>query len=123
MKGQKLFVRPMEADDASRVREFLDRESPESNSPAAALIGKLVGELVAVLSIEIGDERIGIVDLVVARELRKKRIGRVMIDELQALAAKIDRKELVMMCDGPAGFLQRVGFEAGDGGMVRRALR
>jgi N-acetylglutamate synthase-like GNAT family acetyltransferase len=110
MKGQKLFVRPMEKDDLPAVQTFLARESPTSVIPSAALLGKLVGELVAVLAMEITAEAVAIRDLVVARELRRKRIGRFMIDELHALAAKIDRTCLVMDCEAPAGFLQRVGF-------------
>jgi N-acetylglutamate synthase-like GNAT family acetyltransferase len=112
MRGQKLFVRPMETDDVQTVEQFLARESPASVTPRSALLGKLVGELVAVLAMEITADSVAIHNLVVARDLRKKRIGRFMLDELQMLASKVDRDRLVMRCDAPAGFLQRVGFSA-----------
>jgi|SRR5579859_4492297 len=123
MKGQKLFVRPMEAADAEAVAEFLARESPVSPSPRAALLGKLVGNLVAVLAIDVTDDSVAIRDLVVARDLRRKRIGQFMIDELYALAAKMDREQLVLECGGPKEFLERAGFFKDGERMVRRVKR
>jgi len=110
MKGQKLFVRPMEATDAPAVAEFLRRESPGTPPPDSALLGKLVGELVAVLAMEITAEAVAIRNLVVAHDLRRKRIGRFMIDELQSLALKMDRNRIEVKCEAPEGFLQRMGF-------------
>lgn len=123
MKGQKLFVRPMDDGDAAAVREFFDRESPASPLPDAALVGKLVGDLVAVLAIGVTDEAVEIRDFVVARDVRKKRIGRFMIEELYALAAKMDRGRLVVQCDVPDEFLRRVGFAEEGERMVRRVER
>lgn len=123
MKGQKLFVRPMEAEDARDVADFLARESPASPVPSTALIGKLVGEVAAVLSVEFTAASVEIRDFVVAQPLRKKRIGRFMIEELYALAAKLDKQSLVMMCDGPADFMKRVGFAREGETMVRRVVR
>lgn len=123
MKGQKLFVRPMDDGDAAAVREFLDRESPDSPTPTAALLGKLVGDLVAIVAMQITAESVEIHDLVVARDVRKKRIGRFMIDELYALAAKMDRARLVIQCNVPDEFLRRVGFAEEDQKMVRRVAR
>ena len=120
MKGQKLFVRPMEATDAPAVRDFLLRESPGTSPPDSALLGKLVGDLVAVLAMEITAESVAIRNLVVAHDLRRKRIGRFMIDELHSLAAKMDRDRIVFQCDAPQGFLQRVGFSKDEQIMVRR---
>lgn len=120
MRGQKLFVRPMEAGDRPAVVEFLAREAPEIPPPEVALLGKLVGELVAVLEMEITADSVSLRNLVVAHDLRRKRIGRFMIDELHALAAKIDRDRIVVGCVAPAGFLHRTGFSEDDDVMVRR---
>lgn len=113
----------METGDTAAVREFLARESPGSVLPASALVGKLVGDLVAVLAMEITQDSVAIRDLVVARDVRLKRIGRFMIDELHALAAKMDRDSVIVECTVPSGFLQRVGFADEGGRMVRRVVR
>lgn len=123
MRGQRLFVRPMEAADAESIRLFLETEGSGSATPTAALLGKLVGNLVAVLAMEVTPESVLIRDLIVARDFRRKRIGRFMLDELDALAAKMDRSLLVFECGAPPGFLQRVGFENDGGRMVRRVRR
>jgi len=57
----------------------------------------------------------------VARELRRKRIGRFLFDEAAMLADKIDRDRLVVLDDHGAGeFLRRVGFKVENGVFVRR---
>jgi GNAT superfamily N-acetyltransferase len=110
MKGQRLFVRPIDSSDAAAVTAFLSQYGTSAPSPACGLVGKLVGELVAVLTMEVTDNAIRVDDLVVALELRRKRIGRVMMSEVQALAVKMDRTRV----EAPRGrgdeFLQRVGF-------------
>lgn len=121
MRGQRLFVRPLEASDAEPVRLFLERESPSSPAPSSGLLGKLVGNLVAVLAIDVTADALIIRDLVVARDLRKKRIGRFMLDELVALASKMDRDWLVIGCEAPQEFRKRVGFDDQGKRMVKRA--
>jgi GNAT superfamily N-acetyltransferase len=120
MRGQRLFVRPIEAADGEEIRAFLGGAAP----PAAGLVGKLVGNLVAVLAMEVTPDAIRVDDLVVARELRRKRIGRVMLSELADLAAKMERDSLIVDLDGERTdakeFLSRVGFVEEDGRMVRR---
>ena len=118
MKGQKLFVRPIEASDAGAIRAFAAQfgGSPEARS---GLLGKLTGDLVAVLSMELEADAVRILDLVVAEELRRKRIGRVMVNELAALAAKLEREWLVADI-AHAEFLRRVGFIEECGVMKRR---
>jgi len=84
------------------------------------LIGKLVGDLVAVLAMEITTDAVHISDLFVARELRRKRIGRFMVDELARLAKKMDRDRLIV--DPPADareFFRRIGFDGNEQQMVR----
>jgi GNAT superfamily N-acetyltransferase len=122
VKGQKLFVRPIEAADADAVRAFAARHggSPDVRS---GLLGKLVGELVAVLAMDLEDDcirdSVRLVDLVVAEELRRKRVGRVMLNELAALAAKLDRNWLIADVKY-AEFLRQVGFTDDHGLMKRR---
>ena len=112
MRGQKLFIRPIEASDSTAIAAFLGEETGSPVLPACGLLGKLVGELVAVVAIHLTDNAIQIDNVVVARDLRRKRIGRYMVDEVEQLAAKMDRDRLVV--GEPAGaheFFQRTGFE------------
>jgi len=118
VKGQKLFVRPIDAADSDAIRAFAAQHGGPSN-PRSGLLGKLVGELVSVLSMDVEADAIRVVDLVVAEELRRKRVGRVMLNELAALAAKLERTWLVADMEN-AEFLQRVGFVEDDGVMKRR---
>ena len=111
MKGQKLFVRPIEESDHDAIRAFLARNSTTAAIPRCGLLGKLVGELVAVLAMEITGDGVRIDDLVVAEELRRKRIGRVMIAEAESIARKMDREWLY--AERSNEFLIRVGFEDG----------
>jgi GNAT superfamily N-acetyltransferase len=118
VKGQKLFVRPIEAGDAAVLRAFAAQHGGDP-APSAGLIGKLVGELAAILTMEIEADVIRIIDLVVAEELRRRRVARVMLNELAVLAASMKREWLVA---GGAHreFLERVGFHEADGLMRRR---
>jgi ribosomal protein S18 acetylase RimI-like enzyme len=123
VRGQKLFVRPLEPTDRDEVGAFLLLHSPASPVPSDGLLGKLVGNLAAVLSMEIAGADVRICDLVVAPELRRKRVGRVMVDELDALAAKMERSWLVVdPGDDAREFFRRVGF-AEDGSRMRRRVR
>lgn len=123
MRGQRLFVRPIETADQDAVRAFLATHGEAESAPETGLIGKLVGNLVAVLSMEVTPEAIRVNDLVVAAELRRKRIGRVMLIELADLAAKMERDWLVVERDGGREFLRRVGFVEEGERMVRRVGR
>lgn len=113
MKGQRLFVRAIETADHDAIRSFLHREDDPGVVPACGLLGKLVGELVAVLAMQITADAVEIDGMIVARDLRRKRIGRVMLLELEQLAAKMDRRRLVVRHtrEDQAEFLRRVGFE------------
>ena len=92
--------------------------------PECGLVGKLVGELVAVMSIRVTGDAIRIEDLLVAPELRRKRIGRVMLEELNGLAAKMERDWLIVEeARGASEFFKRVGFIESDNQMVRRVRR
>ena len=119
MRGQKLFVRPIEAADHDAIRLFLASHAPShAPVPTCGLVGKLLGDIVAVLSMEITGDAVRVDGLVVAKELRRKRIGRGMLAELDALAAKMEREWLIALSDHE--FLRRVGFSGND--VLRRAV-
>jgi GNAT superfamily N-acetyltransferase len=120
MRGLKLYIRPIETGDADAIRAFLGRHSASSSVPRCGLLGKLLGDVVAVLAMEITADAIRLDDLVVAKDLRRKHIGRGMLAELDALAAKIDREWIIARADHE--FLRRVGF-CGDGTLRRRVAR
>ena len=124
MRGQRLFIRPIESGDADSVRKFFAANAKDGEPPSLGLIGKLVGELVAVLAMEITADAVRIDDVFVARELRRKRIGRFMVDELAKLAKKMDRDRIVV--EPPADvreFFHRIGFEDDELQMMVRRLR
>jgi GNAT superfamily N-acetyltransferase len=124
MRGQRLFVRPIDRNDHDSVRTFMQQHGDASAVPECGLVGKLVGELVAVMSIRVTGDAIRIEDLLVAPELRRKRIGRVMLEELNGLAAKMERDWLIVeKARGASEFFKRVGFIESDNQMVRRVRR
>jgi ribosomal protein S18 acetylase RimI-like enzyme len=86
---------------------------PTANpTPACGLLGKLLGDIVAVVSLEITGDALHIEDVLVARELRRKWIGRVMMREVEQLAAKMDRRRIVVDdARDAAEFFRRTGFE------------
>jgi GNAT superfamily N-acetyltransferase len=118
VKGQKLFVRPIEAADAATLRAFAAEHGGDPE-PTAGLIGKLVGELAAILTMEVELDAIRIIDLVVAKELRRKRVARVMLNEL-AIFATTMKREWLLASVAHREFLERVGFHEADGLMKRR---
>ncbi len=132
MRGLRLFVRPIESADGDALTAFLathveDRRSRLSNEdrqdclsptsiPACGLLGKLLGDIVAVVALDITGDAVRVVDIVVARELRRKWIGRVMMREVEQLAQKMDRARVVIDDAGDAReFFRRVGFEHSGG--------
>jgi ribosomal protein S18 acetylase RimI-like enzyme len=121
VRGQKLFVRPIESGDGEAIRAFLAANEVPGDAPACGLLAKLVGDLVGVVSMEIADDGLYVENVIVARELQRKRIGRFLLDEAMRLAEKIDRDRLVVAeARGAEEFLRRVGFLEEDGVFVRR---
>lgn len=121
MRGQRLFIRPIDAADHDTVRDFLRAHGHDSEAPACGLLGKLVGNLVAVVGMQITADALLIDEIVVAPDLRRKRVARLMLEEVEQLAGKMDRRRLVVE-DRPerAEFLQRVGFEREGVRWIRR---
>ena len=112
MKGQKLFIRAIESPDHGAVLDFLQRERRGAAVPACGLLAKLVGGIVGVVAMQITPEAVQIDDIVVASELRKKRIGRFLVEEVGQIASRIDRPRLTAESGGGADeFFGRIGFE------------
>src|SRR6185503_18706773 len=121
MRGQKLFVRPIEAADHDAVRHFLQLQTASNTVPACGLLGKLIGELVAIVGMQITADAIQIDQIVVKSDLRKKRIGRVMLDEVDEIAVKMERARLVTgEAAGAQEFFRRVGFEREGARWIRQ---
>lgn len=112
MRGLRLYVRPIETADAPAVSAFLARHHSPVSPPAWGLLGKLLGDIVAVVTLEITDDALRVDDIVVARDLRRKRIGRAMLREVEQLAVKFERRRVVVEDARDAQeFFRRVGFE------------
>lgn len=108
MKGLRLYVRPIEAADRAALQQLLGTATP----PAWGLLGKLLGDLVAVVALEITGDALRLNDIFVTQELRKKRIGRAMMREVEQLAAKLEQRRIVVDdARGAQEFFRRVGFE------------
>ena len=120
MRGQKLFIRPIDVNDSESLRQFLEASQAAVEVPSFGLMGRLVGDLVAVLAMEITAHSIDIVHLVVRPDLRRKQIGRFMIDEAAQMAVKLDRPSLIVRQDCTSDFFTRVGFRPDTGGLLRR---
>lgn len=113
VRGLRLYVRPIDSADSSAVTAFYGRNCPEEPAPPAwGLLGKLLGDIVAVVALEITEDALRVDDIVVARELRRKWIGRAMMREVEQLAAKFERRRVIVDDAGEAHeFFRRVGFE------------
>ena len=112
MRGLRLFVRPIDDADREAIGTFFElQQLGNAPVPAFGLLGKLLGEIVAVATIDLTADAIRVDDLIVARDLRKKRIGRVMMREIEQLAAKMDRSRVVVEDARDAHeFFRHVGF-------------
>ncbi|MFL6246147.1 MAG: GNAT family N-acetyltransferase [Thermoanaerobaculia bacterium] len=115
-RGLRLFVRPIEAGDQPVLEAFFARQKEgltPSTEPACGLLGKLLGDVVAVVALRITDDALRVEDVTVARELRRKWIGRVMMREVEQLAVRMDRRRIVVEHAGDAQeFFRRVGFQS-----------
>jgi ribosomal protein S18 acetylase RimI-like enzyme len=128
VRGLRLFVRPIEAEDHPALEAFFARQTegltpaagqnegltpPPAGKAAWGLLGKLLGDVVAVVALQITEDALRVEDVTVARELRRKWIGRVMMREVEQLAVKMDRRRIVVEHAGDAQeFFRRVGFQS-----------
>jgi N-acetylglutamate synthase-like GNAT family acetyltransferase len=119
MRGLRLFVRPIEDADHDVLKGFLAVQEP-GLVPPMGLVGKLLGEVVALAALELEGEEIRIDRLIVARDLRRKRVGRIMMLEVEKLARAMDRRRIVAgpQCSADE-FFRRVGFQEDEGRWVK----
>jgi GNAT superfamily N-acetyltransferase len=107
MRGLRLFVRPIEPTDGPAIARFL------GDHVGLGLLGKLLGDIVAVVALEITEDALRVDRILVAPELRRKWIGKAMMREVEQLAAKFDRRRIIVddAC-GAQEFFRRVGFQS-----------
>jgi N-acetylglutamate synthase-like GNAT family acetyltransferase len=118
-RGQRLFVRTVTPDDFSELRRLKADFRPSEN----AVLGRLVGETVCFAAYTLlGAGTLRIDDFFVAPALRQKRIGRVLLAELEQLAARLQCRELVISttCQAPV-FFGKMGYSEIDS-VLRKAL-
>lgn len=122
MRGLRLYIRPIEPSDRDQVELFLNSESEPGTSRALSpsngargLLGKLLGEIVAVAFVDDGDDgsALRLREVLVARTFRKKWIGRAMLGELEGLAREMNRTKIVVEdASGAQEFFRRTGFQS-----------
>jgi GNAT superfamily N-acetyltransferase len=124
VRGLRLYVRPIEPADRAALERFLGTaagQAPDRVSLQTGLLGKLLGDIVAVVALEVTDEALRIEDIVVARDLRRKWIGRAMLREVEQLAAKFERRRIVVDDARDAQeFFRRTGFVSEGDRWVRQ---
>ena len=112
MRGLRLLVRSIETADHDAVRQFLERQDCPISVPTLGLLGKLLGDIVAIVALDPAGESLRIVAIIVDRRLRKVRIGRAMMRDVEALASRSNYDRVVVDEVRDAGaFFQRLGFE------------
>lgn len=118
-------MRPIEPADLDAIGEFFARHGRPDAVPAQGLLGKVVGELVTVVTFALQGEELRIEELVVADDLRRKRIGRYMLGQTEELGATLQARRLVIESadSDSAGFLRRVGFDQEGVRWVRSIVR
>lgn len=126
MKGLRLFVRRATSEDSAAIAAFREREG-RTAPPAAPseLIGFLLGDLVASVSFDPQGETLAIRDFWVARNLRRKRIARAMLAELEAEARRHGSTRFAVRPSTEfAEAFRRLGFTPEpDGTLVRPVER
>lgn len=124
MKGQTLFIRPIGTEDQAAVSDFLHRHGGGSADTSEGMLAKLVGDLAAVLTFHAGEQALAIHLLIVREDLRRKRIGSLMLAELERVAAEEGKSFLSVRSDtGAHPFLEKAGFAREGDSMVKRVIR
>ncbi|HUP63987.1 MAG TPA: GNAT family N-acetyltransferase [Thermoanaerobaculia bacterium] len=110
-------MRPATKSDDTSIRKLLENHNVTTEELATEqLIGFLVGTPAAVAGVSFSPSEAEIQYLVVRPDLRKKRVGRVMIGELAALARQRGASRLVLRKRTPFDeAFRRLGFvESGE---------
>jgi GNAT superfamily N-acetyltransferase len=102
----------VEEADQTAISAFLHRQGVPPRPVSCSLLGKLLGDIVVVASVDVTGDALRLDDIVVASNLRRKWIGRVMLREIEQLAAKMEKRRVIV--EDPRGaeeFFRRTGFE------------
>jgi len=123
MKGQRLFVRPLEAGDRDSIAALhAGAEAPFTGgaSPREGLVGRLAGSTVACLLWSRDGDAFVISSLVVATDLRGIRIGSSLLVEAAKLAAAEGAASLRVPQDCKlARYFERSGFVSVEGSLSK----
>ena len=126
MKGIRLFIRPATPEDHPRLTAFREREGRVA-SPVQPneLIGFLLGDLVASIAFDVNGETLTIRDFWVAQNLRRKRIARAMLAELDGEAHRHGTTRIAVRPSSEfVEAFRRLGFTPEpDGTLVRTVER
>jgi hypothetical protein len=122
VKGQKLFVRTASADDHEEIARFYSEQRSAVPSGSSSLVGKLVGRIVAHLTYRTEPDSVVIEHILVARDLRQRRVGRFMISELERLAGPGVTLLRARQESSVTDFLRAIGFRPSAGGILERPI-
>ena len=119
LRGQRLFVRPVTPQDWAAIHRLT---GTAAELPREGLVGKLLGDLVSYLSFTTGPDHVRVEEIFVAPDLRRKRVGRVMMAELEDHARRLRCREIVISqgCEATEFFV-RLGFSCTDA-LLRKSI-
>lgn len=126
MRGQKLHVRRVIPSDATALASF--HATGQFGYPlphgSEGILGKIVGEVVAHLLFERTGGEATIRHLLVATEMRKKRVGTLMVRELEQIlsAEGVSRIGITADCPLRSFFLKQGFVESGTGTVLEKSL-
>jgi GNAT superfamily N-acetyltransferase len=122
VKGQKLFVRTASTGDQEEIARFYSEQFLAVPSGSSSLVGKLVGRIVAHLTYTTHGDIVMIEHILVARDLRRRRVGRFMISELERLAGSGVTLLRARQESSVTDFLRTIGFRPSAGGILERPI-
>lgn len=125
MRGQVLIIRSAAAEELAAIRALAEPplEVPEPGSGETCLVAKVIGELAGVISASVANERLELRTLYVMPRLRRKRIGRALLDALAREASERELREISAPADcAIAGYLARRGFVSAPPLLTRTAM-
>ena len=125
MKGIRLFIRRATLEDQPGITAFREREGRVAQPGQNELIGFLLGDLVASIAFDFDGGILTIRDFWVAQNLRRKRIARAMLAELDGEAHRHGTTRIAVRPSSEfVEAFRRLGFTPEpDGTLVRTVER
>lgn len=124
MKGQKLFVRVASDNDQPSISRLYDEDGRSPVRGKLEVVGRLVGDVVAHASIDFRTAAVAeITSVLVAAPLRKKRVGTVLLREIETLLEERTVNQLLVRRTNTSAdlFFKRNGFRE-EGEFLTRDL-